>query len=325
MRRKIQKVLIIFFILFICAITAALFYFKWSIMKPLNNDSGSVVFEIEKGQGKLEISKKLEDKGVIRSALIFLLAAEIKNKSLLPGLYELSLNMNIIDILESISTGKTKMTKVLIPEGYRVEQIAQTLVSKNLADYDGFIAASKGEEGYLFPDTYYFSNEITEEKIVAQLKENFKRRTEDLAYSEEDIIIASIVEREAIKDEERPLIAGIYKNRLKKDMKLEADPTVQYAKDNLEMNDGNANAEEFKFWKPITSKDYLTVISDFNTYIAKGLPPAPICNPGLKSIEATINYQKHNYIYFLQKDGKIYPSENAASHEYYKETILRGN
>jgi len=323
MRKIIKHVLIIFFVFFVIAVTAALFYFKWSISEPLQEAGDQVVFEIEKGQSKIQISRKLKNKGIIRSDIVFAVAAEIKNKNLLPGLYELSPAMSIIEILDSISSGKTKMTKVLIPEGYRIEQIAQTLSNKGLAEYDRFVELSKEDEGYLFPDTYYFSNEISEEKIIVAMKKNYDDRTELLNVTKEDMIIASIVEREAVNDEERPLIAGVYKNRVLRNMKLEADPTVQYAKDSIAVL--NSGDREFKYWQPITSKDYLTVLSNYNTYVTKKLPPTPICNPGLKSIKAAIDYQKHNYIYFLHKDGKIYPSENAAQHEYYKETILRAN
>jgi UPF0755 protein len=137
------------------------------------------------------------------------------------------------------------------------------------------------------------------------------------------LIIASIVEREAIKDEERPLIAGIYKNRIARGMKLEADPTVQYGKDNIELiNLTSEEKLEYKFWKPITLAEYQSVDSPYNTYLIPSLPPAPICNPGLKSIEGTINYQKHNYVYFLQHDGQIYPSETLKQHNQYRKDIL---
>lgn len=323
MKQKIQKVIIIFLILFIATVVGSLFYFRWAISSSASNSDSRKIFEISQGDGKLVIAKNLSDKGIIQSEYIFLIASKIKEKSLLPGIYELSPKMSVIEILDAISSGKTKVTKITIPEGYRVEQIGQVLENKEVAKSDQFVEKASQYEGTLFPDTYYFTKETTVDNIINSMRSDFQERTKYLQVSKENLIIASIVEREAIKDEERPLIAGVYKNRIKKNMKLEADPTVQYAKDN---NDLKAKTSEekknYKFWQVITSKDYLTVQSEYNTYIIAGLPPTPICNPGLASIKATINYQNHDYLYFLQKDGNIYPAENAAGHEKNKANVL---
>ena len=127
------------------------------------------------------------------------------------------------------------------------------------------------------------------------MKDNFKRRTAGLAITSKTVIIASIVEREAKKDADRPIIAGVYLNRLNSNIKLDADPTIQYAKGS---------------WAAISVSDYQNVNSPYNTYLHAGLPPGPICNPGLKSIEATLSPTDTTYFYFLTTpDGQaIYSS-----------------
>jgi UPF0755 protein len=130
----------------------------------------------------------------------------------------------------------------------------------------------------------------------------YQERTAGMNVSDSTLKLASIVEREAANDSDRALIAGIYTNRLNRGMKLEADPTVQYGKDNNEFGGLTwEKKQEFKFWGTISLADYTAVKSDYNTNSFVGLPPTPICNPGLKSIVAALAPQESNYIYFLHK------------------------
>ena len=170
--------------------------------------------------------------------------------------------------------------------------------------------ASEGKEGYLFPDTYRISAKASANEIIEKLTNNFKQKTAG-DVSQDVLTLASIVEREAKQDNERAKIAGVYQNRINIGMKLEADPTVQYGKDT-----NNAKGlVDFKYWQPISLADYTGVDSKFNTYLNAGLPPAPICNPGLKSIKASLNPEKHNYYYFFHlADGTAIYSKNLAEH-----------
>lgn len=321
MRKSIKAIITIILILFIVGITALLIYFNWILKTPVSSTLSESLFEIKGGESALLVGQRLRERGFIRSEWAFYAHTKFKDGNLVKGVYEFSPSMTILEIFQVISSGETKVIKVTIPEGYRAEQTAQVLESKNLVKYNDFLAEAKKYEGKLFPDTYYFTPDDDAKKIVAEMLKDFEQRTAGLNVSSEDLVIASIVEREAVKDEERPLIAGIYKNRIKRSMKLEADPTVQYGKDT------NRVAEEgdplnYKFWQPITSKDYLSVKSPYNTYLISSLPPGPICNPGIKSIEATLNYSEHDYLYFFQANGNIYPSKTGNEHEASKKKYL---
>ena len=206
-----------------------------------------------------------------------------------------------------------KDSAVTIVEGKRREEIATTLAKAGICSYQDFLDASSAYEGSLFPDTYRFFPATPAQEVVEKLLDNFQAKAGPLNPSPDDLILASIVEREAQNDAERPLIAGVYANRLKAGMTLDADPTVQYAKDNADFANSN-QSKSFAFWKPITQEDYQTTVSPYNTYIHTGLPPKPIANPGLESIKAAQNPASHDYYYFLHKDGKLLLSRTLAEH-----------
>ena len=204
--------------------------------------------------------------------------------------------------------------KVTIPEGWRREQIAALLEKSAVTIADDFLALTKNDEGHLFPDTYNFYPATPAAEVRAKLLSTYSTKAPDVDAN--TLVIASIVEREAKTDDERAKIAGVYWNRYKIGMALQADPTVQYGKDTLAFSaaiKGAANRQErvsvlrdFKFWQPITRADYGSVDSVYNTYRRSTLPPSPICNPGAKSIVAAQNPADHQYLYFLHKDdGRI--------------------
>jgi len=323
MKKTIKTIITLFLILLILGIAGFLFYLNWIIHAPASSSNQYQIFEVKKGESTFLISQRLKNKNLIASDWVFFLNAKFKSKPLATGYYNLSPNMTMLDIFNRISSGDTNIVKVTIPEGYRAEQIAEVLDEKGVVSYESFLAAAKQYEGKLFPDTYFFPTGLSINDVVKTMTDDFAERIKALNVSDEDLIIASIVEREAVKDEERPLIAGIYKNRMAINMKLEADPTVQYGKDNLSIKSlSGDDLLNFKFWKSITSADYQAVDSSYNTYLISGLPPAPICNPGIKSIEGTINYSKHKYLYFLQNDGNIYPSETLEGHNKNRRDVL---
>lgn len=300
------------------------FYIQWSFYDYHKGSAVNVFFEISEGDSWTEVCNRLEVKGLIGNEWIFLWYAKKKKGTVKAGVYRLNGAMTENEIWQKLTKGETEIKKVTIPEGYRIEQIGQVLESKGLVKLADFLVAAKGLEGYLFPDTYYFAPDKTAAEIVEAMRIDFDERTADLPLAKEDLIIASIVEREAIKDEERPLIAGVYRNRTDQEMKLEADPTVQYGKDSINFSASTSDAQqEYKFWSPITKADYQNVISGYNTYKISALPPAPICNPGLKSIEATLEYAKHDYLYFFQANGQIYLSKTFIEHQEKIEKYLR--
>lgn len=316
-KKTIQTILILFFIALILAIAGFLFFLKWALATPLNNNDKKVLFEVKEGESGFQVGQHLLSRELIRYDWVFYLNVRFKETTLLPGVYDLSSNMNITEICDQIASGKTKIVKITIPEGYRSEQIGQKLESNGLITLNQFLTKTTELEGSLFPDTYYFSPDNTADEIVAEMTKNYEDRTNGMVKpTKEDLIIASIVEREAVKDEERPIIAGIYKNRIKFGMKLEADPTVQYGKDTNNFATATSQVKkDFKFWSPITSADYQNVISNYNTYRISALPPAPICNPGIASIKATQYFTVHDYLYFFQHDGEIYLSKTFVEHQ----------
>jgi UPF0755 protein len=219
------------------------------------------------------------------------------------------------EILEKFENGKVDAYSVTIPEGYRVLQIARILEEKGGVDPNKFIEAAIGKEGTLFPDTYVFPLDLPPAKVVELMKEDYEKRTESLKVTPEQLILASIVEREAKTDEERPKIAAVYKNRADQNMLLQADPTVRYALDTQTYL--KSKSLNFEFWQAIARSDYQGLNSPFNTYKQKGYPPAPICNPGIKSIEAAINPEPNfDYLYFFHdKNLQIHFSKTLDEHQ----------
>jgi UPF0755 protein len=207
-----------------------------------------------------------------------------------------------------------KDVSVTIIEGKRREEIAAIMGKAGICSVPDFLAASAGKEGQLFPDTYRFFPGTPASDVVATLIQNYRDRTSDLEPSTNDLILASIVEREALNNAQRPVIAGVYANRLRLGMRLEADPTVQYAKDSNAVASGTPVAQ-YKFWSPITQDDYHGVNSLYNTYANDGLPPAPIANPGRASIIAAMNPAKHNYLFFINKNGQLLLSKTLSEHQ----------
>lgn len=203
--------------------------------------------------------------------------------------------------------------KITIVEGKRREQIAQQFAAAGITSYADFMAASEGKEGILFPDTYRFFPNTVASTVVKTMTDNFIAKTAGVTLTKKDIILASIVEREAKNDADRALIAGVYQNRLNQGMALESDPTVEYAKDTLALAK-SANPLTFTFWGAITQDDYKSVIQPYNTYLNPGLPPTAICDPGLASFIAAHTPAQNDYLYIYYKDGKLLLAKTLAQH-----------
>jgi UPF0755 protein len=282
----------------------------------------AVAIRIQPGDSPAEITKKLEDAKVIRNGAIFRVLVRVRNVGgkFVAGEHRLitGMSMNqIIDVLTAPPRFDVAEVTITFPEGQRLEQYAAALKKAGLvATEDDFIKATKedydfeflrfrppgvGLEGYLFPDTYRFTVGMKPNEIVRRMLENFDRRItgEMRAKAEAQprnnlhrvMTLASIVEREAQSAEERRTIAGVYANRLDKEMPLQADPTVQY---------GIGSPAE---WWPRGDAlaNALRQPGPYNTYLMPGLPPAPIASPGLASIQAALDPEKHEYLYFVAK------------------------
>lgn len=294
----VKKIILFSFILIAAFFVGFIIYFFVTISSTRSGEEKE--FTVETGQSTREIAENLQKQGLISSAIVFNIYAKLRAELIQVGVYKLSSGQNMKELLGILSAGKASAYLVTIPEGWRVTQIDEELAKKKVINAGDLTKIASADEGYLFPDTYRFLPNSDPHEIKKEMMDNFKKKTAGLNVTRQTIILASIVEREAKFDEDRPKIAGVYLNRLEKNMKLEADPTIQYAKGS---------------WEPIKLSDYKNVISPYNTYLNQGLPPGPICNPGLKSIEAVLYPQKDDYLYFFHKsDGHAVYSTTAEEH-----------
>ncbi len=297
-----------------------MFYFKNEIGKATG--SGKIVqVEIEKGESVSSISKKLESKGLVNSSVIFYLYERIKDKKIVAGKYLIPDNLTLVEIANVLEKGERQVRRITIPEGWRMEQMATYLEANTGILALDFLQEAQGKEGKLFPDTYELMDQPTAKEVIKKMDDNYLFRISELLPTDDQLVLASIVEREAASDSERADIAGVFANRLKIGMKLEADPTVQYQKDSN--NYPQIGLISYDFWQKLAIGDLRGVQGPYNTYLHSGLPPSPICNPGLASIEAAVNPAQHDYYYFLHgSDGNIYFSKNEAEHNRKKAEYL---
>jgi UPF0755 protein len=292
--------------------------------RPAASDGADQVVTIPAGQDFGSITSRLRAAGLIQSPLKFRWLARLKgyDKRVQAGEYVLTAAMTPLAILEVLVAGEVRLHRLTVPEGYDLRQIAGLVEAAGLARGDSFMeAASDGSlaraldieaesfEGYLFPDTYLFPRSITPQKIITTMvnrfwsvfKPQWAARARELDFSIHEIVtLASIIEKETGAAFERPLIASVFHNRLRRNMRLETDPTVIYAIDNF---DGNL------------TRKHLNTPTPYNTYIIRGLPPGPIANPGLASIEAALFPAETPYLFFVAKQDRThYFSSNLAEH-----------
>lgn len=317
-RKKVTIFLLFLIIVSICGLK--IYYNK--ALKPMNsNEPKEITIDIPAGSSTKRIGNILEENNLIKSKLVFEKVVKDNNLDgqLKAGTYVLSTAMDLKEIVDKLKTGSKGGNTVTftIPEGYEIKDIADKLYDlelinkevfleltsnvKNFSDKYSFLkelSEDQSLEGFLFPDTYEVYEDTSEEEIInrmlsrfekfyeSELKEEIKKTDLDL---NEITTLASIIEREARVDKERPIISGVYYNRLEKDMLLQADATVQYALG--------------KRKERLLYKD-LEIESPYNTYIHKGLPPAPIASPGEKSLIAAVKPSNVDYLYYvLKKDG----------------------
>jgi UPF0755 protein len=270
-----------------------------------------------------KVAQALEVEGFVTSDTLFALTGRLtgSHRGIKAGEYLLSAAMPPVRILELLSKGSVITHSVTIPEGLTSIQIADLLEEKGLADRAEFLALAEDPqvaarlgvpagrlEGYLFPDTYQFVKGLPALSLVEVMVRRFREmvRPFEVRLGEihlplsEVITLASIVEKETGLAEERPLIAGVFLNRLRQGMRLESDPTVIYG---LKHFDGN-----------LTRKD-LQEPTPYNTYVIRGLPPGPIANPGADAIRAVLYPMETDYLYFVSRnDGSHHFSRTLAAH-----------
>lgn len=306
--KKVKKLVLVFFAFIILGVVALVWFV--SSITSLNTDKDLRRFIVQKGETATMIGTNLQEESFIKSAIAFRIYAQVTQsaKNIKPGQYDLSSNLSIRRIVAKLLEGPTEMW-VTIPEGLRREEIATRFVEsfglkgKGANDfYDTFLDLTLGQEGYLFPDTYLFPKDATAAVVVKAIRATYDTRV-TFGVTKNQLIIASILERETITDEERPVVAGILFKRINAGWPLQADATVQYA---VASGTCRTNGLTCKWWEPVGHDD-LSINSPYNTYKFPGLPPGPICNPGLSSLKAVVNPVDSDYWYYLHdSDGVIH-------------------
>ena len=297
----------------ISVLSGMLAYYAIILLWPQSDIDDAVSISISKGSTLIDISAELYNKKVIKNRSSFILAVKMLGyeKDIPAGKFNIdnvSTNYSLVNkLINSVNISK----KVTILEGWSIDEIAEKLHSSLKIDKKSFLNASKNKalldkwdiksnsfEGYLFPNTYQFAEDVSPIKIIDKMVSEYKKNVTKKMYDRmskinlnenEVLTLASIIEGEAIYDSERPTISGVYHNRLKKGMRLQADPTIQYIIDDSP--------------RRLLNKD-LKIKSPYNTYLNHGLPPGPINNPGLESIKAALYPEEIDFLYFVAKgDG----------------------
>jgi UPF0755 protein len=290
------------------------------LVKPVNESQKTILFKVKQGESIEDISTQLENAGLIRSAesfRLFLIYSGL-DRSLQAGEFKISDKMNAMEIARTMQNYKPDEVTFNILAGWRLEEIAAVLPTSGInISPDAFLKATKDVssvslpaeyadftsfEGLLLPGSYSIKRNVQiydfltiimssfDQKVNEQMRAGFKHQGLSLHQA---VILASVVEREAVLDAEKTQIASVFINRINSGMKLESDPTVQYAV--------GYDSALSSWWKnPLTSAD-LQVDSPYNTYLYEGLPPGPICNPGIKALNAVAFPAETPYLFFRAK------------------------
>ena len=276
--------------LFIILLVAGLVWFLMNV-QPVASQVNYVDFSVASGSSATQIGLNLQKSGLIKNATVFKVYVQFSgvSDSIQAGEYRLSPSFNLFQIVDQLARSPMEV-KVTIPEGFDRKEIAARFaksLDQNQVFISKFLSDSDGDEGYLFPDTYSVANNATPGAIIAKMKANFNYRTAGMNITYKEVILASIIEKETKSVEERPIVAGILMNRLNSGMALQVDVAP-------------------------------------NTYKEKGLPIAPIANPGLISLKAAANPSKTDFWYYLHDpSGQIHYAKTLEGQNANIDTYLK--
>ena len=293
---------------FVLLILSAWFYFLDGF------STETKIVDIPRGLGLSAIAEKLEGEGVIRKAEVLFLSAFLSGTQgkLKHGEYMFSAGEAPYSVHRKLRRGEVSLRKVTFPEGITLVQMAGILEASQIVSREEFLVLAENSEystkklgvdvssleGFLFPDTYFFARDCSAEKVIETMIGRFREAFATLGIAntgpdiKEIVTIASLIEKETAFPPERPLVSAVIRNRLRKGMKLEFDPTVIYALG--EKFDGNIRKKDLSFPSP------------YNTYVVSGLPPGPIAAPGLDSIRAALEPADVNYLYFVSNGDGVH-------------------
>lgn len=311
------------FRLLILLFLAAGGYVGWSLLQPYQGFTEPVFVDFPRGTSSSEMAATLASKGVVRKDWLFLAArAWNRGKTLQAGEYKFDKPATPLDVVGRMIRGDIFYLELLIPEGYNIFEIAQAVAKLGTVSEEKFLAAARNPamirdldpaaqtlEGYLFPSKYRIYRHTTAQQICHIMTTEFRAQWTALGARQgvhHVVTLASLVEREARRPEERPMVASVFANRLRTGMNLGCDPTVVYAA-----------LLEHRYRGTIYRSD-LQSENPYNTYVHAGLPPGPIANPGLSSLKAALSPADTKYLYFVAKgdgSGGHNFSESLAKHE----------
>ncbi len=303
--------------------------FMW-ITSPYKKQAESKVFEITKGQSTQEVAQKLYQEEFIRDPTLFKVYSRLnkQGEKIRAGEYHLSAAMTMPEILNIITLGKSVSYPITFPEGINLYEIADILEEKNILQKSEFLKLSKDQtfienlldqkllsfEGYFFPETYHFEKKSNPKTVIETMVKRFlvvysqvmQQKNSQTELNRHDIVrLASIVEKETGTPHERPRIAAVFLNRLRKKMMLQSDPTIIYG----------ILAQTGILIKNIRKKDIINP-NPYNTYTIHGLPLEPIANPGREALHAVLFPEKINDLYFVSRnDGTHYFSKTYSEHK----------
>ena len=326
--KKLLLSLVVVVVLVAGGAAASVFYMVNRIQQPYKGFPEPERFvEIPSGTGAAEIRRRLVEAGVVSDELSFRAALMWtgQSRALKAGEYRFDRPMSVVDVVEKLARGDIYEHPITFPEGLTIREMAEIVESHGFGKADEFIKAArdgslvndldpaaKDLEGYLFPETYTLPRGTPVATLVSLMVERFRdtyttleaKRSGQADLSTRQIVtLASLVEKETGKAEERPLVAAVYRNRLDKNMAMQADPTVVYALVQAGTYDGNIRKRDLSFDSP------------YNTYKYAGLPPGPIASPGRAALEAALAPADVDYLYFVSRnDGSHAFAETLAKH-----------
>lgn len=318
----------IYVLIFLVVWNVAFYLFRYNFLAAARPGSQEVAyFEVRPGQTLKGIAQDLEKRNLLNNwySLVFLSKLRSTGDKIKAGEYELSPGYSPGKMYEVLTSGKVVVHELTIPEGTSVKELPKLMAATTLvSEAEAFAALSDSAlmrelgipsltpEGYIFPETYHFSRPVTASQMIKRIVEEGRQKIETkipdwdgaarrLGFSEYQILIlASIIEKESGKPDERKLISSVFHNRLRIMMPLQSDPTVIYG---LPKFDGNL------------TKEHLKTAGPYNTYLNPGLPPTPICNPGIESIKAALFPDDTDFLYFVSKgDGSHHFSKTYKEH-----------
>lgn len=323
-QRRIGRVAVVFLLIGTVFLFVAVQEVTFLYIPP-DRERVQKVLEIPEGATLRETARLLFQNGLITGVESFVVVGKLLaiEHRIIPGEYAFHTQMLPLEIIGLIKSGRVVQYEITIPEGYTLAQISRVVEEKNLARSEEFIRRATDPvflqqslgldadslEGYLYPESYYFSKRVGSEGILRAMVKRFEtvytpemeKRADEIGMTRQEVVtLASIIEKETSVDEERPVVSAVFHNRIKKKIPLQSDPTVIYG---LPHFNGNLTRKNLKIRSP------------YNTYRVKGLPPGPIANPGKASLWAALNPASSDYLYFVSKnDGTHYFSKTLAEH-----------